>query len=113
MNAPLRRAGVVVMVLFGLLFANLNWVQAYRADEYRTSDYNGRVQVSEYERPRGVIEVDGEALAQSKPTDGRLKYLREYPYKEMYAHVIGYKPVNGAEVGVERAEDEFLSGESD
>ena len=27
MNAPLRRAGVVMMVLFGLLFANLNWVQ--------------------------------------------------------------------------------------
>ena len=38
MNAPLRRVGVVVMVLFGLLFANLNWVQAYKADEYRTSD---------------------------------------------------------------------------
>ena len=27
-NAPLRRAGVVILVLFGLLFANLNWVQA-------------------------------------------------------------------------------------
>ena len=43
MNAPLRRVGVVVMVLFGLLFANLNWVQAYKADEYRTSPYNRRV----------------------------------------------------------------------
>ncbi len=49
-NAPLRRVGVVVLVLFGLLFANLNWVQAYKADDYRTSDYNGRVQVAEYER---------------------------------------------------------------
>ena len=43
MNAPLRTAGVVILVLFGLLFANLNWVQAYKADDYRTSDYNGRV----------------------------------------------------------------------
>ena len=43
MNAPLRRAGVVILVLFGLLFANLNWVQGVRAKDYRTSDYNGRV----------------------------------------------------------------------
>src|SRR6202000_537594 len=41
-NAPLRRAGVVILVLFGLLFANLNWVQAYKGDAYRTSQYNGR-----------------------------------------------------------------------
>ena len=37
MNAPLRRVGVVVLVLFAMLFVNLNWVQAYKADEYRTS----------------------------------------------------------------------------
>jgi peptidoglycan glycosyltransferase len=80
---------VVILVLFGLLFANLNWVQGYKADEYRTSEYNGRVQVAEYERARGVIEADGEPLAESKPTDGTLKYLRVYPDKQAYAHVIG------------------------
>ena len=63
MNAPLRKAGVVILVLFGLLFANLNWVQAYKADEYRNSDYNGRVLVAEYSRVRGVIEAGGEPLA--------------------------------------------------
>ena len=76
MNAPLRRAGVVVMVLFGLLFANLNYVQAYKADEYRTSDYNGRVQVAEYDRQRGNIEAGGTAVATSKETSGNLKFLR-------------------------------------
>jgi penicillin-binding protein A len=111
-NAPLRKAGVVILVLFGLLFANLNWVQGYKADEYRTSDYNGRVQVAEYDQPRGVIEADGEALAESKPTDGALKYLRVYPDKQAYAPVIGYKPVNGAATGIERSEDEFLAGTS-
>jgi peptidoglycan glycosyltransferase len=112
-NAPLRKAGVVILVLFGLLFANLNWVQGYKADEYRTSEYNGRVQVAEYERARGVIEADGEPLAESKPTDGTLKYLRVYPDKQAYAHVIGYKPVNGAAVGIERSENAFLAGTSD
>jgi peptidoglycan glycosyltransferase len=112
-NAPLRKAGVVILVLFGLLFANLNWVQAYKADAYRNSDYNGRVQVAEYQRARGVIEADGEPLAESKATDGTLKYLRVYPDKQPYAPVIGYKPVNGAATGIERSEDEFLAGTSD
>ncbi|HET9516966.1 MAG TPA: penicillin-binding protein 2 [Actinoplanes sp.] len=114
MNAPLRRVGVVALVMFGMLFANLNWVQAYRGDSYRTSGYNGRVQVSEYERPRGVIEADaGKALAQSKATDGRLKYLRVYPEKQPWAHVLGYKPVNLGATGIERSENDFLAGTSD
>jgi peptidoglycan glycosyltransferase len=112
-NAPLRRAGVVILVLFGLLFANLNWVQAYKADDYRTSDYNRRVVVAQYERPRGVIEVDGDGLAKNKATDDTLKYLRVYPEKEIYAPVLGYRPVSLAAVGIENSENDFLSGESD
>jgi penicillin-binding protein A len=77
-NAPLRRAGVVVMVLFGLLFANLNYVQAYKADEYRTSDYNGRVQVAEYDRQRGNIEAGGTAVA-IDPRTGAVQALVSMP----------------------------------
>ena len=57
MNAPLRRVGVVVLVLFGLLFLNLNWVQAYNADSYRNNEHNGRVQLTEYQRQRGSIAI--------------------------------------------------------
>ncbi|MEU4526859.1 penicillin-binding protein 2 [Micromonospora ureilytica] len=113
MNAPLRRVGVVVMVLFGLLFANLNWIQAYKADDYRTSDYNGRVQVADYKRKRGNIEAGGTALATSKETTGKLKFQRTYPGGPKYAHVLGFKPVNLAETGIEDVEDDFLAGTSD
>ncbi|MEV6811463.1 penicillin-binding protein 2 [Micromonospora sp. NPDC051296] len=113
MNAPLRRVGVVVIVLFGLLFANLNWIQAYKADEYRTSEYNGRVQVAKYERKRGNIEAGGTAVAVSKETTGELKYLRTYPGGAKYAHVLGYEPVNGSAIGLERSENDFLAGTSD
>ena len=113
MNAPLRRVGVVVMVLFGLLFANLNWIQAYKADEYRTSDYNGRVQVAEYERQRGNIEAGGTAVADSKETDGKLKFLRTYPGGAKYAHVLGYKPVNLGAPASSGCENDFLAGTSD
>lgn len=113
MNAPLRRAGVVILVLFAMLFANLNWIQAYKADAYRTSDHNQRVVVAQYDRPRGDIEADGEFLAQNKVTGDTLKYLRVYPDKQIYAPVVGYRPVSLGAVGIENSENDFLSGESD
>lgn len=113
MNAPLRRVGVVVMVLFGLLFANLNWVQAYKADEYRDSPYNQRVQLAEYDRQRGFILVGGKEAALSKETDDNLNYQRGYPFGATYAHVIGYRPVNGLATGIEQTENAFLAGTSD
>lgn len=114
MNAPLRRVGVLMMVLFGLLFANLNWVQAYKADEYRNSPQNaGRVQIEEYQRERGRIIAAGEALAVSVETGGRLAYLRTYPEGDLWAHVVGYKPVNIGPAGIEQFEDEFLAGTGD
>lgn len=113
MNAPLRRVGVVAMVLFGLLFANLTYVQWQKANDYRTSQYNGRVQVAEYDRQRGSIQVSGKFAAKSVVTDDNLKFLRSYPYKQAYAHVVGFKPVNGTPTGIEYIENEFLAGTSD
>jgi peptidoglycan glycosyltransferase len=114
MNAPLRRVGVVVLVLFGLLFANLNWVQAYKADAYRNSDYNPRVQISEYQRQRGSIEAaGGVVLAQSAPTDDDLKYQRAYPQAFQYAHLIGYKGVNLGSTAIEKLENAYLQGNAD
>jgi penicillin-binding protein A len=113
-NAPLRKSGVVLLVLFAMIFAKLNWIQAYKADDYRTNAWNGRVVVAEYEHPRGVIEADsGTALAENKATDDTLKYLRVYPKKEIYAPVLGYKPVNLGATGIESSENDFLSGQSD
>jgi penicillin-binding protein A len=112
-NAPLRRVGVVVLVLFGLLFANLNWVQAYKADDYRESRYNGRVQIDKYDRQRGSILAGGNEVALSVETTDNLKYLRTYPFKESYAHLLGFSPVNGRDTALELSEDEFLSGRSD
>ncbi|MEV6303693.1 penicillin-binding protein 2 [Actinoplanes sp. NPDC051861] len=113
MNAPLRRSGVVILVLFGLIFANLNWIQAYKADEYRTNYRNDRVMIAEYDTPRGVIQVGGQAVAENKETADDLKYLRVYPKKEIYAPVLGYKPVGLGAVGIEASENDFLSGQSD
>jgi peptidoglycan glycosyltransferase len=116
MNAPLRRVGILVMILFGLLFVNLNWVQVYNADRYRTSQYNtGRVQVAEYQRERGPVVVGRDAIpvAVSEETGGRLRFRRTYPEPQRWAHVVGYKPVLIGPTGIERFEDDFLAGNAD
>lgn len=115
MNAPLRRVGVVVLVLFALLFVNLNWVQAYHAKDYANSDFNGRVQTEQYQRQRGSILLSDNqtVVAESKATNDTLKYLRSYPIPTEYAHVVGYKPVTLGATGIERWEDKFLAGEAD
>lgn len=113
MNAPLRRVAVAVFVLFALLFVNLNYVQVVKGDDYRTSDLNERVRISSYERPRGLIMVEDQAIAQSVETDGRYKYQRKYPQGELYSHVTGYQSMIYSNSELEAAENEDLSGESD
>src|SRR4029453_7595495 len=84
-------------------------------DQYRTDEEHNRVRVQqqEYERQRGEIIVDGDAVAQSVETKDTLKFLRKYPQGPMYAHVVGYRPVNLAATDVERMENEFLAGTAD
>jgi peptidoglycan glycosyltransferase len=114
MNAPLRRVGVVALVLFAMLFVNLNYRQVVMADDYRTNSHNGRVQASEYERARGkIINAQGIALADAQATGDTLKYLRTYPLKDEYAHVVGYKPVNLGATSMEKLNNDFLTGQSD
>lgn len=114
MNAPLRRVSVVVMIMFGLIFASLNWVQGYRGEEYRTSPYNARVQIAEYQRERGLILVgqDAQAVTGNEDTGDWLRYRRTYPLPERYAHVVGYRPVNLGATGIEQFENDFLAGTS-
>lgn len=113
MNAPLRRVAIAIFVLFGLLFAQLNYVQFVQGDELRRNPDNDRVQLQEYERKRGSIVVEGEAIATSTETNGRLKYLRSYPAGILYPHVTGFKSPLFGESGIEQSEDPVLSGDDD
>jgi peptidoglycan glycosyltransferase len=112
MNAPLRKAGLVMIVLFGLLFAQLNWITVVKADEYRNDTTNNsfRLLQQDYERQRGNIVVDGEAVALSTSTADTFRYLRGYPQSGLYAHTVGYRPVYGEVTGIEAIENDILNG---
>jgi peptidoglycan glycosyltransferase len=109
-NAPLRRVAISVLVLFTLLIVNVNYIQVVRADKLRKDPSNTRVLAAEYDRERGSIVVAGTPIAESVPTDGRLKYLRQYPQGELYAAVTGYHSLIYNNSGMERAENDLLAG---
>lgn len=119
MNRPLRRISLAVVVLFGLLLLNANWVQIVKADSYRDNPSNSRVLLRTYARERGPISVlaaDGrtrQPVASSTPVEGPLKYLRRYPGGSTYAHVTGFYSLVYGATGVERSENQLLSGEDD
>jgi len=109
-NAPLRRVAISVLVLFTLLIVNVNYIQVVRSDELRNNTSNTRVLAEEYDRERGAIVVGGTAVAESVPTDGRLKYLRNYPQGALYAAVTGYHSLIYNNSQLERAENDLLAG---
>lgn len=110
MNPPVRRVAVAMLVLFGLLIANVNYVQVFEGTELRTDPGNTRVLLDEYERQRGSLVVGGRAIADSVPTDDKLKYLRRYPEALRYAHVTGFYSLIYGSTGMEQAENDFLAG---
>ena len=48
MNRPIRRVALAMLVLFGLLIANANYVQVFEGDKLRTDPGNTRVLLDEY-----------------------------------------------------------------
>ena len=119
MNAPLRRVAVAVLVLFGLLLLNVNYIQVVKAGDYQNDSRNQRVLLRAYERERGPILAGqgAQVLAESVETEGRFRYLRQYPGGDLgprgWAHVTGFFSFVYGQTQMERAANEYLSGEAE
>jgi penicillin-binding protein A len=114
MNRALRRVAIAVLLMFGALLINANVLQVGRASSLKNNALNHqRILLSQYEHKRGPIVVDGQAIALSRKTGDVYKYQRFYPGGELYAPLTGYFPIAGVITGLERAENDILSGDSD
>jgi penicillin-binding protein A len=110
---PLRRLGTAVIVMIGLLLANIAYTQVIKADDYRADPNNKRTLVAEYSRQRGQITAAGGAvLARSDPSDDQYSYQRVYPGGPTFANLTGYYSMRYGPTGLERNQNEILSGEA-
>lgn len=112
MSHQIRRVATAMLILFGILFVNLNLIQLVRGEDLANNPANRRLIEREYAIERGSILVGDTEIARSTVTDGDLKYLREYLEPETYAHLTGFYSFVLGRSGLERVMNEDLNGAS-
>jgi peptidoglycan glycosyltransferase len=111
MNRQIRIAGIGAIVLFLLLFFQLNYVQVIRASDLDHNPLNSRLLLAKFTTKRGdIVSSDGVVLAHSTPTTDSLKWLRTYPTGDLFGQITGYFSSTYGEEGAERAFDADLTG---
>ncbi len=105
MNGPIRRLAMAMFLCFTVLVGAVTWIQAVRADTYRSDPRNARVAIAQAGKERGVIvAADGTVLAQSVPDeDDPRRFNREYPLGPVFAHMVGYTSPIVGDGGLEAA----------
>ena len=112
MNRAVRRISIAVLVMFVLLLANVNYLQAFEANSLSDKKGNSRAFTAQFQNKRGEITTaDGTVLAESKSIGGIYKYQRVYTKGDEYAPVTGYDTLYTAS-GIEKAENALLNGTS-
>ena len=110
MITPLRRVGIVVIAMFLTLFLSTSLIQVVVAEDIAEDNRNVRKLYDSFSAERGQILAGGIAVATSVPVDTRFKFLRTYPYGELYAPVVGYYTLNQGNAGIESAMNSLLTG---
>ncbi|PSL05166.1 cell elongation-specific peptidoglycan D,D-transpeptidase [Haloactinopolyspora alba] len=114
MNSPIRRISAGCLLLCVALLINITYVQAFWADELNARPENRRVLLDEYSRERGpILLADDTPIARSVPDDSEFEFQRQYPQGPMYAPLTGYYSRFYGRTGLERAQNDILSGEDD
>lgn len=113
MNRTLRHVSVVALFVFALLLGSITWTQFVTAGSLNADPRNSRTIYDRFGRDRGPLLVDGKPVAESVPSDDNYQYQRRYPQAELYAPVTGYYSLVYGSSGLEKTEDELLSGTSD
>jgi penicillin-binding protein A len=115
-NRRIRRLGIALVALFGLLFAQVSYLQVFAAGRISGNPANARRQIiAEYQVDRGqILTADGTVIALSKPTTGHaaLRYARIYPQGPLYAGVTGFYSQIYGRTELEQAMNSYLSGDA-
>ena len=111
MNRQIKRISTAVVIMFLSLFIGSTVNQVVRADLLYDDSRNLRATYESYKTKRGSILVSGSAIVESLPINTEFRYLRQYA-SPIYSHVTGFFSVFGTSTGIERASNDFLTGQS-
>jgi peptidoglycan glycosyltransferase len=114
-NGPIRRLATALFLCFTVLLGAVTWIQAVRADTYRSDPRNARVAIAQAGKERGmIVSADGAVLAESVPDeDDPRRFTREYPLGPVFAHTVGYTSPIVGDGGLEAAYVDALRSRRD
>ncbi len=104
MNRQIAKLGAALLICYVLLFAQLNRLTVFGAQQLKENPGNTREIIRDYDGPRGsIVTADGVVVARSVPTpDGsRFTRMRTYPEGNLFAHTVGYYSLNFGATGIE------------
>ena len=114
MNKQISRLAVFGIVLISALIAATTYWQTWAAGGLADRQDNAIQQVAQYTIERGLIyAADGKTvLAANKPTKSgdHVLFFRRYPKGPLASHVIGYSTRYRNRAGIERSENDYLTG---
>jgi peptidoglycan glycosyltransferase len=115
MNRRIRQLAAVLIALYILLFAALNYWQVNRTEELASEPGNTRALIRQFDTPRGpIISADGVILARSvqAPGDSDVKFVRTYPTGDLFAQVTGYYTFGLGASQLEQTRSGVLTGDT-
>lgn len=108
-NGKIISVLVCISVMFLSLAGYLTYFTLFKAEEVVQNKYNKRIKEREDNVLRGTVyDSGGEILAYSSINSGG-KQERIYPFKERYAHVVGYNSVTYDKSGLENTFNDKLT----
>lgn len=97
---------VAFVVLFLFMMGYFTTYALTHREELLNNSYNTRQQLLVAQNKRGSIYARGGEVLAETVTDKEKKEKREYPYKELFSHVVGY--VNPGKTGIEAQMNYYL-----
>lgn len=113
MNQRIRRLAVVLIVLYVILFAQLNFIQVGQKPTLDADTRNTRQTVRDYNDPRGDITTsDDVVIATSVRNDAgsTFAWQRTYPEGDLYSAITGYFTFGYGATQIEKVQNDVLAG---
>lgn len=113
MNQRIRRFAVVLIVLYVILFAQLNFIQVGQKSTLEADTRNTRQTVRDFNDPRGDIRTsDGVVIATSvrNKAGSEFDWQRTYPEGDLYSAITGYFTFGYGATQIEKVRNDVLAG---
>lgn len=113
MNTQVKRLAQASLVLLVALIVATTYWQTWAEAGLADRQDNEIQRVAQFTIRRGLIRAaNGEPLATNvrKRLTGQTLYFRRYPSRDLVPHIVGYSTQTRSQAGLERSENDYLTG---